>query len=268
MPSQDDTDPNDNGNGAKRALDRATSDFLSVIAHKIHTPITAINWQVEMLLDEKESGRLNDDQRAALKETLRSAMQLNDLSRALMYVFELEGDLPMMKPKDVPVCALIERAAESLRSLAADRGVRVDRACELGGDTVHVDPELAFMILRSLIENAILYSPAKSTVRITVQKAASRTPRGAGEDMGIAVCIEDRGCGIQNDLKRFVFTKFFRAPAARKLHTDGVGLGLFVAKSVARRTGGDITFESMEGKGSVFCWRIPSHREAKAPWER
>ena len=71
-------------------LSRATSDFLTVIAHKIHTPVNAIAWQLELLLSD-DLGPLTKEQRETLEMALQSSQQLNDLSRSLMYVFELEN---------------------------------------------------------------------------------------------------------------------------------------------------------------------------------
>jgi two-component system, OmpR family, phosphate regulon sensor histidine kinase PhoR len=243
---------------SSRELSRATSDFISVIAHKIHTPITSAKWQLEMLLNE-DIGPLTAGQREALQSVSEQAEKLNDLSRALLYVFEIEKDFTMVQPKQANIYALVTRAVKNLTSLAKDRGVYVEVKKPEKELAVHVDEELAFMVLRTLIENAIVYSPPKKGVMIMLKE----------QDNGnICVRVDDFGCGIPSDQQRRVFSKFFRASNAKRIWTDGTGLNLFVAKSIAQRTGGDLSFQSQENKGSSFFWCIPPHKAHREPWER
>ena len=238
-------------------LSRATSDFLTIVAHKIHTPVGAVTWQLELLLS-GDLGPLTKDQKETLEIALQSSQQLNDLSRSLMYVFELEKDLPVMQQKDVSLSEVVQKVIKHLHLLSEEKEVNV--VCENNDKelTAFVDPELAFAILRTFIENAIRYSPTKSTVMVNLLE----------EEGEVAVNVKDSGCGIPGDQRHLVFTKFFRGENAKKIWTEGTGLSLFVAKSCAERTGGKVTCESTENMGSVFSWHIPGHKRAKQAWER
>jgi signal transduction histidine kinase len=253
----EDATAQDDGQQMRSDLSRATSDFISVIAHKIHTPITSAKWQLEMLINE-DLGTLTHDQKESLASVSQAAEQINDLSRALLYVFELEKDLPIMNTKEVNICELVSRATHNLENLSKEKGVSIISVdCDLR-HVVNVDVDLAFVVLRTILENAIVYSPSGSEVRVTIKDT----------DEGIQICVDDRGCGIPTDQQNLVFTKFFRGTNAKKIWTDGTGLNLYVAKNIAKRTGGDLTFESRPHKGSTFCWRIPKKKKHKEPWER
>ncbi len=238
-------------------FDRAVSEFIAVTAHKVHTPVSAIKWQAEMLLA-GDMGELSERQRASLKTVMEEAERLNDFSRALLYVFELEKDLPLMHPQDTDLQVLLTRVVHHLDPLLKERTVHVQcPACVISA-RAHVDPDLAFVVLRTLLENAVIYSRAGSAVEVRLEEHEGWTH----------VIVEDRGYGIPIDLQHLVFTKFFRAPNAKLLWTEGTGLGLYLAHTIAKRTGGDLSFESTEGKGSTFCWRIPKHTVGKQPWEK
>jgi two-component system, OmpR family, sensor histidine kinase ResE len=242
---------------AKSEFDRATSDFITVVAHKIHTPVTSMMWSLEMLAS-GDAGDLSDDQKEFVKSIENSLRQLNDLSRALLYVFELEKDLPMVQPQDMNMSKLLRRSIGNLAKLAQEHKVNVYcDGCELE-QRAFVDPELAFLIMHTLIGNAIRYSASGSEVKVYAEESSD----------GSYVHVDDQGCGIPSTHHNLVFTKFFRAPNAKKIWTDGTGLNLFVVKNIVERTGGDITFESAEGKGTKFCWKIPKRRVGKQPWQR
>lgn len=245
--------PSSSGDDSRAAINKATTDFLSVIAHKVHTPITAVLWILEAL----QAENLTEDQQSLVRDAIQSAGQLNDLSRAMLYVFELEKDLSI-KPKDVDLLALVKKAVAHLRKLQETRRVRVETKCDASTVMVRVDPELAYLTLRALIDNAVQYSPEDEVVTVHVEQS----------DTGTQVQVQDHGCGIPVDYKEMVFTKFFRAPNAKKIWTDGAGLDLYMAKSIAKRTGGDISFTSQENKGSTFTWIIPAFKAGRQPWEK
>ena len=241
----------------KEEFDRRVSEFISVTAHKVHTPVSAIKWQTEMLLA-GDMGELSERQRASLQVVMEEAERLNDFSRALLYVFELEKDLPLMHPQEIDLQALLTRVVHHLAPLLKERDVRIASPVCLINSKAYVDPDLAFMVLRTLLENAVIYSEPRSVVDARLEE----------KDGWTNVVIADHGVGIPQELQHLVFTKFFRAPNAVHLWTEGTGLGLYLASTIARRTGGDLSFESIEGKGSTFCWRIPKHTVGKQPWEQ
>jgi signal transduction histidine kinase len=240
-------------------FDRATSEFITVTAHKIHTPVAAMKWQLEMLIG-GDLGEISDAQKESLQSIMDCAERLNDLSRALLYVFELEKDLPQIHVQETDLHALIARTLGNISELTKQKDVHVISPEAKEPVIVSLDPDLSFIILRTLLENAIVYSKPKGEVQVRI------TARENGKE----ISVQDFGCGIPQSLQHLLFTKFFRAPNARQIWTEGSGLNLYVAKNIVSRTGGSLSYESTEGKGSIFSWLIParSSETSKMPWER
>lgn len=249
--------PDQNTPSVGRSADSALSEYLGVVAHRLHTPITAIRWLVESFLDGTR-GKLTEEQREGLEEIRQGVESLNEFSRAILAVYELEKDLPMIQPQDLLVGDLLRRVAKNLAPLIVEYKGRVVPDAAVDTVSITADPDVAFTILRTFLENALRYSPAGSEFPVRIAQRSKET----------VITVEDHGCGIPSDAKPHIGMKFFRTSQARRLWTDGVGLNLSIAMNLARRTGGGITFESEEGKGSFFHWHVPIVLAArKQPWE-
>lgn len=242
--------------GDERSASSAMSEYIGVIAHRIHTPVTSIRWQLESLID-GTMGELTDDQKETLEGIHASIESLNEFSRAILYVYELEKDMPMIKSEEVSISDLIKRAEKSLDTLISEKKSRMMPEKSVEDISITTDPDIAFMIVRTFVENSLRYSPANSEFPILVKD----------NDEGAIITVEDRGIGIPIKRHMHIGKKFYRTPEAKKLWTDGVGLNLYIAMNLAERTGGKITFESDEGKGASFSWFVPKRKQRKQPWE-
>lgn len=240
----------------KRSSDSAISEFLGVVAHRIHTPVSAIKWQAEALLDGM-MGDLNDEQKEALRNIIQSAENLNDFSRTMLYVYELEKDVPLVKMQEFALQSVLSRVEKSVLDLLEKKRMHLKHDDASRSVSIVADPDIAFTILRTFLENAIHYSPDGAEISINVEEDAA----------GALITVEDHGCGISSDHIPSIGTKFFRTAEARQNFTDGAGLALYIAINLAERTGGKITFESEEGKGSRFHWFVPNVTKRRQAWE-
>ncbi|HEY4991646.1 MAG TPA: HAMP domain-containing sensor histidine kinase [Nakamurella sp.] len=221
--------------------------LLGEVAHELRTPLTALDGYVEGLIDGVFAP--NPDIFASLSEELhrlhRLADDLSSLSRAQEQGLDLH-------PVDVDLADLASRAATRLAPQFRDARVTLI----VNADTVlpvHVDPDRITQVLTNLLGNALLATPAGGTVAVT----ARRTARG-GE-----VVVTDTGVGLtEQDVER-VFERFYRAPGQPR-RSAGSGIGLTIARGIARGHGGDVTASSAgPGRGASFTvvlpWRSP-HR--------
>ena len=202
-------------------------------------------------------GELNDAQRETLKGIYQNIESLNEFSRAMLYVYELEKDLPMLSCQELTLGTVTARVTKNLHNLIGEKKARVFVQSGKSDIAFTADPDLAFTILRTFVENALRYSP----------KGAEISASADQNEQGTTIAITDRGCGIAMEYHEYIGRKFFRAPEAKRLWTDGVGLNLYIAKNLAERTGGKISFTSDKGKGSAFRWWIPAHKQRRQPWE-
>lgn len=247
----DDSKTND-----ERSVSSATSEYIGVIAHRIHTPVTSIRWQLESLID-GTMGELNDDQKEALEEIHKSVESLNEFSRTILYVYELEKDMPIIKNEEISVVDVIRRVEKSLDDLISEKKSRVAPEKSSEDASITTDPDIAFMIVRTFVENALRYSPENSDFPVSVKE----------DEEGTMITVGDPGIGIPMEKHVYIGEKFYRTQEAKKLWTDGVGLNLYIAMNLAERTGGKITFESDDGKGAKFHWFVPKRKKRRQPWE-
>ncbi|HKQ56246.1 MAG TPA: HD domain-containing phosphohydrolase [Candidatus Eisenbacteria bacterium] len=231
------------------ADEESSSNLMSVVAHEIRTPLTAIKAYTETLLDslsnphtprERFLGIINDE----CDRLTRLVSDILDLSR-------LEaGQRPLRLSRfDLP--RLVQEVATSIDALAQPRQIAIDIAIE-AELVVEADTDLLRRLYHNLLSNAVKFSPVGAHVRAcaTVQ----------GED--IVGTVEDQGHGIPaEDLPR-VFERFFRGRQPGSQQVDGTGLGLAIARGIVELHGGRIWAESQPGMGSRFCFTLPRRQMA------
>ncbi len=215
--------------------------LLGEVAHEMRTPLTALGGYVEGLIDgvfapEPEIlGAVSDE----LRRLRRLADDLSALSRAEEQRLELH-------PADADLADLARRAAGRLAPQFADRHVTlaVDAAGPL---PVRADPDRITQVLTNIIGNALTATPAEGAVTITARTAGQQAE----------VSVTDTGVGLAaTDLER-VFERFYRAPGPPR-GSSGSGIGLTIARNIARAHGGEVTASSPgPGRGATFVLMLP-----------
>ncbi len=233
----------------KCADEEASSNLMSVVAHEIRTPLTAIKAYTETLLDslgnphtprERFLGIINDE----CDRLTRLVTDILDLSR-------LEAGQRPLRLSRFELNRMIREVADSVDSLSGPRQIGIE--IEVDPDlVVEADADLLRRLYLNLLGNAVKFSPVGGVVRARV------TP--CGEDW--VGTVEDRGPGIPaEDLPR-VFERFFRGHQAGDQPVDGTGLGLAIARGIVELHGGRIWAESQPSGGSRFCFTVPLRQMA------
>ena len=224
-------------------LDEIRRDFVANVSHELRTPVGAL-----ALLGEALSGETDPEvvSRLAVRisaEADRAARMIEDL----LDLSRIEAGGPMGH-RPVAVQAVVAAAVERAAPVVGPRNVRVVTSTVGAGDA-HVlgDETQLVSAVANLIDNAVKYSDADATVRVSAK----------GDDAQVSISVRDRGIGIPaTDLER-IFERFYRVDRARSRGTGGTGLGLSIVRHVATNHGGDIVVHSVEGKGSTFTLRLP-----------
>ncbi len=228
-------------------LDRMKSEIISIVAHQLRTPLSAVKWTLNILLDE-DIGPIVPAQRDLLVKGFESNERMITLINDMLEVDRLESG--KLKYNFVPVQfeELIEDMIRSLLPLATEKNIRVEfKAPEQPLQRIKIDPDKMREVLQNLIDNAIKYTKEGSVVDVGV----------AMEGAELHFSVKDRGIGIPENEKDQIFSRFFRAANAVSTQTNGSGLGLFIAQSVVKRHGGKIWFESTLDEGTTFHMVLP-----------
>lgn len=221
----------------------AQRQFVGDAAHELRTPITALKTSLEVnLLDKK----LSKETKTILKENLADVISLESLSQQLLNLARL--DEQPLKLKKAQLYPIILQVVNQVKAIANKKHIAIQLIALDKRVAVLANSLLLQEAILVLLDNAIKYSPADSTISITIQQANS----------GIRVQVTDEGAGIaKNDLQH-IFIRFYRADQSRnKQGTNGYGLGLSIAQSIITQHHGKITVNSTVGKGSTFTIQLP-----------
>jgi two-component system sensor histidine kinase SenX3 len=231
----------------ERALvDAVRTDFVANISHELKTPIGAMSVLAETLTqtDDAEvvarlSGKISD-------ESMRVGRLIDDL----LELSRLEYGGQTLEAK-MSVSDIISEAVDRTQTLADGREIRFITPESDLGEMVIGDRRQLVSALQNLLENAIKYSDPGTSVEVSVRRA----------DGEVMIEVRDRGVGIPAKEIDRIFERFYRVDRARSRETGGTGLGLSIARHIAHNHGGDILVHSVEGAGSTFTLKLPSHRE-------
>ncbi len=235
------------------AASRAKSDFLANMSHEIRTPMTAILGYAEVLGDPGQS----DEQRALAVQTIRSnAGLLLGIINDILDLSKIEaGRLELEKITTCPTRLLYE--VESLmRVRAQSKGLTLRLEFDSDMPTeVLTDPTRLRQVLLNLVGNAVKFTESgEVTIRARLIDGLP-AEKGGGPLLRIDVC--DTGVGIPPDLGAKLFQPFTQADETMTRRFGGTGLGLSISKRLVTMLGGELTFTSEPGKGSVFTVELP-----------
>lgn len=233
----------------EKIIERLKTEFVSIAAHQLRTPLSAIKWTLRMMLD-GDLGAIQKEQKEMLEKTYQSNERMIHLINDLLNVTRIEEGRFLYNVRKQDVVELTEGAISPLQEIAKIRGlVFVFEKPEGKISDVKIDPEKFSLVLQNLLDNAINYTKPGGEIKLSIQQLAGKKE--------ILFSVKDSGIGIPKNQQGRVFSKFFRGENAIKSETGGTGLGLFIAKNIIEAHRGKIWFESEEGKGSIFYFTLP-----------
>lgn len=226
-------------------VSRMKSDFISTAAHQFRTPLTGIRWALEAL--EKE--QLTEAQKALVLSAKDKSHQLVSIVGTLLDISAIESGKHIYRFAPTDMATLAHHVAQEFAELAARSKVSLYFVpSEEPLPKAKADAERITWVLNNITENAIRYTPAGGSVRISLAQ-------GAGL---VFVHVHDTGIGIKPEDRGNIFERFYRADNAIAKENAGNGLGLYIARTIATDHGGDLNFEpNKEGPGTTFTLSLP-----------
>jgi len=235
----------------EKMVERMKTEFVSLAAHQLRTPLSAIKWTLRMLLD-GDLGEITVEQKNFIEKTYGSNERMINLINDLLNVTRVEEGRYLYKPSRADIEVVAQFVVNSYKEESKKRKVKVEfKKPEKKLPLVLIDVEKMRLAIQNLLDNAVRYTPAGGKVTVSLKHVKKE----------IEVSIKDTGVGIPKDQKMRVFTKFFRAANVMRMETEGSGLGLFITKNIIEAHGGKIWFESEENKGSTFHFSLPIKEE-------
>ena len=246
---------------------RKTTNALASAAHDLKTPLSILNGYIELLQSQK-LGPLNDRQRDVMADMFSSGQRLQHFIQDFLTFSVLEtGEMKMQFIEgDMNVC--LSEVCRIWSTRFQDRGLALyflanDKLVPFAFDAPKIQ-----RVISNLLENACKYTPQGGTVwlhaephmwerRTVAQSPASgdRRRKALGVPNAVKVSVSDTGPGIRPEFQLEIFDDFYRLPGTES--TEGMGLGLAIARRLLQAMSGKIWVESEPGAGSKFSFLIP-----------
>ena len=229
----------------EKLIEKMKTEFVSVAAHQLRTPLSAIKWTIRMILD-GDAGEINEEQRELLEQTYISNERMIRLINDLLDVSRIEEGRLLYDQKDARIEDVIDSVIEASQEMLRNKNMVLE-VNKKETPKVKIDKEKIGVVIQNLLENAIKYTEQGGKIKITLDN----------DEKNVIFKIEDSGVGIPKSQQDRIFTKFFRAENVTRMETNGTGLGLYTTKNIVQAHKGQIWFESEENKGTTFYFTIP-----------
>jgi len=233
----------------EKMMERMKTEFVSIAAHQLRTPLSAIKWILSMLLG-GDVGEMSFEQKELLERTYQSNERMIHLVNDLLNTTRIEEGKFLTKIVPQDIGDLVKKIVKSsFEEEVKRKGLNFD--CQLPKGRlpkVDADVDKLTLAIQNLMDNALNYTKTGG-IKITLSFNK--------DENSFLFSIIDTGIGISKEEQPRVFSKFFRSSMAVKTETEGSGLGLFITKNIIDAHGGRIWFESQEGQGSSFYFSLP-----------
>jgi PAS domain S-box-containing protein len=234
----------------EKMVEKTKSEFVSIAAHQLRTPLSAIKWIFQMMRD-GDWGKVTKEQGEYLNKGFVSTERLIRVVNDLLNVSRIEEGRFAQKMEKLQLEDVLKSVCEQHVSLAETKKLKfVYHKPDHSLPTVSADKEQIRIAVENLIENAMNYTNENGLVEVFIKKSQ--------DGNSVEVSVKDSGIGIPQEQQERIFTKFYRSSNALRKETSGSGLGLFVTRNIIESHGGKIWFESIEGTGTTFFFVLPA----------
>jgi signal transduction histidine kinase len=221
-----------------KELDFAKTNFIATVSHEFKTPIASIKMSLQ-LLENKQIGQLNDEQKNLVDSIKDDANRLLKITGELLNMTQVESGNIQLAILPADPKEILFYAVNATKTQAEQKQIQFDIICPDNLPHVLADKEKTAWVLTNLISNAIRYSYENSKITVSIQPFEDK----------IRMAVKDEGQGIAPEYKDKIFDRYFRVPGTKK---EGTGLGLAISREFIEAQGGKITVESEFVAGSTF----------------
>ena len=228
-------------------LIKSKNDFITVAAHQLRTPLSAVSWTFQSLKNET----LSDSQKELVDTGLAASSNLLKIVEDLLNVSKIEEGKFGYNFQKIDLVKFLQSILDQADLVAKEYNVKVYMEPPQESQILlEVDSEKLGLAVSNLLENGIKYNVPSGHVVLSVERRSDAP--------FIQVNISDTGLGIPEDAMDKLFGKFFRAENVITKATEGSGLGLYIVKNIIRRHGGQVWVESVVGRGTTFHFTLPT----------
>jgi signal transduction histidine kinase len=223
-------------------LNRAKSDFVSIVSHEFRTPLTGIQGFSEMMTNEELT---LEEMREYAADINKDAHRLNRMITEMLDLDKMESGRMQLHREPVDLNAIVTEAAERLRPTTPSHPLTLRLDPALG--QIQGDRDKLIQVLANLLNNAVKYSPKGGEIVLSTRV----------EGPTAHLVVRDHGMGIPQEALETIFERYGRVESRATRHIQGTGLGLPIVRQIVQLHGGTVWAESTVGEGSVFHVTLP-----------
>ncbi|MCF8226872.1 MAG: HAMP domain-containing histidine kinase [Bacteroidales bacterium] len=236
----------------QKRLSELKTDFINNMTHELKTPLSTISVATSSLL--KNRDRLDHNRITEISEIIKKQNRhLGKLIDRILDITIWEKDQVHLEPKQVKIKAFLDELTRDFCATNPQVSFHIQYRNIKDDDTFRLDELHMNTVINNLLSNAVKYGGDPPRVELTASKNGM-----------LEIDLADNGKGIPRGEMEHIFNKFFRGKESRKNAIKGLGLGLFYVKKIIDAHQGDITVESIIGKGTKFKIKIPVANEYTA----
>ena len=222
----------------------AQKEFVSLASHQLRTPITSIAWNIEELMIDPSLSKHNKE---VVQDIHLEVKRMDEIIRYMLNLSRIDlGKLKFVK-EIIDYNIYLNNLMKSFKSSLLKKNIhlehKVNISKEITNDTTQLD-----IVIGNLISNAIKYSNMNSKISVLIEDYSNSKYR---------IYVKDYGIGIPRAQQIYIFGRLFRADNAKKIDTDGNGLGLYIVKKIVEAMKGDVWFTSKKDEGTEFVIELP-----------
>ncbi len=231
---------------AEKAI-RTRDEFLSIAAHELKTPITSLRGFAQTLIRQlSRDGTLNPTQaQKALSHIDKQTVKLTVLINQLLDVSRIEAGRLSLERTPTNITELVQGVIDQAQATGQSHAITFQAEPSV---ILNVDPLRFEQVMRNLLDNAIKYSPANSSIAIDITRPNSDEVR---------ISVTDLGMGVDPEHRDKIFQRFYQAHIGGAV--EGMGLGLYISRQIIELHGGQLSAEWPETGGTRFIITLPTH---------
>lgn len=235
-----------------KQLERVKTDFMATISHELKTPLTSIMMGIS-LLEDTNVGELNSRQKRVIDNIKDGGENLSLLVNNLLQLSKIQSDRAVFSFELCSINDIVKNCVNSFYNQAEDKKINLNCNVDEKLPEIDIDPEKITWVVNNLISNALKHTDSGSDIIISTYI----------KDNDMYVSVEDNGYGIPPEYLDKIFERFIQVKEYDS-ESDGIGLGLSIAKDIVEAHGGRIWCESNPGSGSRFIFTLPLNKQGIA----
>src|SRR3989344_616646 len=237
-------------------ISRLKSEFISIAAHQLRTPLSVEKWAYHAVLD-GDLGEVPKSQREILEKAYMANESMIRLVHNLLDAARIEEGRFGFKFGRVDFVAFLKQMMEEKALFAGNKNINIAFDPKAAKDVfISADSDRLGIAIGNIVDNAIRYTASGGRVELSMDADAQF----------VKLSISDTGIGITKEEQSRMFTKFYRGSNVVHLKTEGTGLGLFITKNIVAGHHGTIWFNSEAGRGTTFYIKLPRESSHKSPF--